>query len=167
MTRFTTPPSPALFLGLLVAVFSIPLLKNAQAGGGHTFPPVIDRLVKAECGACHLAFPPSMLPAASWRRLLGDLRNHFGDDASVDAGTATRIGDYLVANAGDSGGQRYGSRLLRGVSTVNPPLRITELPKWQQEHRKVSEREWRQKNVRGKANCPACHADAERGRFDD
>jgi hypothetical protein len=57
--------------------------------------------------------------------------------------------------------------MVRGVSTSEPPLRITELPRWIKEHRRVPEREWRQRDVRSKANCPACHVDAERGYFED
>ena len=40
-----------------------------------------------ECAACHVAFPPGMLPADSWRRLMNDLPRHFGTDASLDAAT--------------------------------------------------------------------------------
>ena len=64
-------------------------------------------------------------------------------------------------------GQPYTRKLLRGLAASDTPLRITELPKWVREHREVSDREWRHKNVRTRANCVACHADAERGQYDD
>jgi len=108
-----------------------------------------------------------MLPKSSWTRIMGDLKNHFGDDASVDAVTAERISRYLLANAADANGQRYGAKLMRGVSIDNAPLRITELPKWVSEHRKISAAEWNSKKVGSKANCAACHADAERGYFEE
>jgi hypothetical protein len=108
-----------------------------------------------------------MLPAASWKRMTGELKNHFGDDASVDAKTAARITDYLVANAADTGGQRYSSKLLRGVPATSAPLRITELPKWVKEHRKVPDWEWKHKDVRTRSNCTACHVDAERGYYEE
>ncbi len=152
-------------LGLVSAATSLLVLARAQAGGSHYFPPVADPVVREECGSCHIPFPPSMLPASSWKRITGDLKNHFGDDASVDARTAAHISAYLAANAGDTGGQRYGEKLLRGASLSNPPLRITELPRWIREHRKISAREWQ--IARSKANCLACHADAERGDYDD
>lgn len=152
-------------LGLVTAATSLLVLARAQAGGSHYFPPVADPVVREECGSCHITFAPSMLPASSWKRMTGDLKNHFGDDASLEAGAAAHISGYLTANAGDSGGQRYGEKLLRGASMSNPPLRITELPRWIREHRKVPEREWQ--TARTKANCRACHADAERGVYDD
>ena len=157
----------AIVLGLLALAFSALLLGRAQAGGGHFYPPVADAAVRDECGSCHLAYPPSMLPKSSWARIMGDLNNHFGDDASVDAATAEHIARYLAANAGDAGGQRYGAKLLRGVSPDNAPLRISELPKWVREHRKISDAEWKSKKVGSKANCAACHTDAERGYFEE
>ena len=53
-----------------------------------------------ECASCHLAFPPGMLPAASWRRLMDRLPHHFGTDASLDAPTRQQINTWLAANAG-------------------------------------------------------------------
>ncbi|MFA7291498.1 MAG: diheme cytochrome c [Rhodocyclaceae bacterium] len=156
-----------LTLGLLAIGFSVLVLGRAQAGGSHYYPPVADPVVKEECGSCHLAFAPSMLPARSWKRMMGDLKNHFGDDASVDAETTAKITAYLVANAADTGGQRYSEKLLRGVSATSAPLRITELPKWVKEHRKVPDWEWKHKDVRTRANCTACHVDAERGYYDE
>lgn len=160
-------PYRPILIGIAAIAFSLLLLERAKAGGSHYFAPVADAVVKEECGSCHLPFAPSMLPARSWQRMMGTLGDHFGDDASLDAATARRITDYLVANAADTGGQRFSTKLLRGVSAVNPPLRITELPKWVREHRKVTEQEWRHKDVRTKANCAACHVDAERGYYDE
>ncbi len=154
-------------IGLVFLVFFAVLLQRAQAGGGHFYTPVSDPVVRAECGSCHIAFSPSMLPAKAWERMMATLKNHFGDDASVDAATASRIALYLTANAADSGGGPQGGKLVRGVSVDNPPLRITELPNWVSKHRKVPAWEWVHKEVRTKANCAACHADAERGYYDN
>ncbi|MCZ7654482.1 MAG: diheme cytochrome c [Rhodocyclaceae bacterium] len=78
-----------------------------------------------------------------------------------------KITRYLVANAADAGGQRYSSKLLKGVAPGSAPQRITELPKWVREHRKVPDWEWRHKDVRTKANCVACHTGAEQGYYDE
>lgn len=160
-------PYRPIIISLASLAFALLLFERAQAGGGHYFAPVSDPVVKEECGGCHLAFAPSMLPAASWQRMMGQLNKHFGDDASVDAKTARRITDYLVANAADTGNNRRGQRMLRGVSLDNPPLRITELPRWQHEHHKVRDWEWKDKKVGSKANCTACHVDAASGYYDE
>jgi hypothetical protein len=162
-----TIPYRPIALSALALVFSGIFLQRAQAGDGHFFAPVSAPVVREEGGSCHLAFAPSMLPANSWKRMMGDLSNHFGTDASVAPTTAERITRYLVENAGDSGGQHFGRKLLRGVSTQNPPLRITELPKWVSKHRKISAKEWAHPNVKTKANCAACHTDAEHGYYDE
>lgn len=160
-------PTRPVALGLLVLGFSVLVFSRAQAGGGHYYPPVVDPVVKEECGSCHLAFPASMLPADSWKRMLGELDKHFGDNATVDPAIAQKISTYLLANAADTGGQRYGAKLLRGVAPASAPQRITQLPKWVREHREVPNHEWLHKEVRSKANCTACHTDAERGFYED
>jgi len=160
-------PYRPIALVLLISAFSGIVFQRAQAGGGRYFPPVTDAVVKAECSSCHLAFAPSMLPASSWQRMMSNLKDHFGDDASLEPDVAAKIADYLVSNAGDRGGQRYSDKLLRGVSAGNAPLRITELPKWVREHRKVPDWEWKHKEVRTRANCTACHVDAAKGDYDE
>ncbi len=52
-------------------------------------------LYKTECGDCHMAYPPSMLPAASWQDMMGALEDHFGDNAELDAATADQIAAFL------------------------------------------------------------------------
>lgn len=156
---------PWMLTGIVLG-FSVLALSYAMAGDRHYYSPVKDPLVKEECGSCHLAFSPAMLPASSWRQMMGNLKNHFGDDARVDAQTAKRITEYLLANAADAPGHTPG-KLLRGVNLNSAPQRITLLPQWVHKHRKVPDWEWRHKDVRSKTNCLACHADAESGRYDE
>lgn len=161
----TTNVIRPLAVGLAALAVAALLLGRAQAGDNEYYAPVNDKLTLQECGSCHLAFPPSMLPAASWKRMMGDLQNHFGDDASIDAGSAAAITRYLTLNAGDAPG--HGSKLLRGLKPGDAPLRITELPKWVREHREVPKADWTRKDVGSKANCTACHIDAAKGYFED
>jgi len=156
-----------LAFAFLAAAISIAVLARARAGGSDFFPPVSDPVVREECDSCHLAYPPSMLPARSWTRLMDGLKNHFGDDASLDAATAERVRSYLVANAADAAGTRYGAKLVQRLPATTTPLRITELPKWVREHRKVPASEWKHPTVRTKANCAACHTGAAQGYFED
>ncbi len=53
-----------------------------------------------ECAACHLPYPPGMLPTASWRRLMTNLPRHFGTDASLDPASLKELSTWLAANAG-------------------------------------------------------------------
>ena len=157
-------------LAVLAALFiggGTVLINGVRAGGGHYFPPVTDALTLEECTACHIAYPASMLPAVSWAKLMSGLEDHFGDDASLDAATRAAITDYLVANAADTGGYRWGRRMLRGVDYDLPPARITSLPRWEHKHDEVPQRRWKSEKVKSPANCGACHRDADQGYFEE
>ena len=54
-----------------------------------------------ECASCHVAYPPGALPARSWTKMMSELDNHFGEDASVEPDEVQRLNDYLVANAAE------------------------------------------------------------------
>ena len=119
-----------------------------------------------ECGSCHLAYPPELLPARSWRVLMQGLDRHFGDNAEVDAQTATRIEAYLVANAAT--GDRY--RRAAGLSRVSDGSqpRITATRYFQRKHDEVPQRLVKDNSEVGSfSNCQACHSGAERGDFDE
>ena len=112
---------------------------------------------QAECGSCHLAYSPALLPAPAWRRVMAGMTKHFGTDAGVDARAAAEIGAFLEYNAAE--GRKRG-----GDSGV---LRITETPWFTRKHREVPAHAWKNPKVLSPANCTACHAGAERGDFDE
>lgn len=108
------------------------------------------KVYAAECGSCHLAFPPSMLPAASWKALLAGLDDHFGQNAEVDAATRAQLDAFLASFAGQGTGA---------------PLRITELGWWRREHDEIRAEVYQRKSIGTPANCPACHVNADQGDF--
>jgi cytochrome c553 len=111
---------------------------------------------KAECGSCHVAYPPGLLPAPAWRRMMTGLDKHFGTDAGIDARTAAEIGAFLENNAGQG---------KRGSDSGT--LRISETPWFRRKHDEVAASTWKNSKVQTAANCTACHAGAERGDFDE
>jgi hypothetical protein len=112
---------------------------------------------QTECGSCHLAYPPGLLPARSWEALMDGLADHFGDNAELPAADAAAIRDYLVGHAGD--------RRVRGDRT---PLRITETRYFRHKHDEVPPRLVRDNPEVGSfSNCQACHRKAEAGSFDE
>jgi hypothetical protein len=124
---------------------------------------VTDPLVLKECGACHMAFQPGLLPTKSWIDIMADLKDHFGDNASLDAATAEKIKEYLVNNAGD----RHLTQPQRGVDA---PKRITELPWFRAEHGRrgrSSPENLKRHNAKSMADCKACHVGAEKGYYED
>ena len=128
------------------------------------YPPVKDALTKKECGACHMAFQPSFLPARSWAKIMDSLSDHFGEDASLPGEKAEHIRKYLMANAADA---RWRSKMMRGVRKDWTPIRITGLPYWKREHdEEVPARAWKDPKVGSKANCKACHRMADAGIYE-
>lgn len=137
------------------------LFAAAPALADDYIPPVAHEATLAECSACHMAYPPSLLPARSWQSIMGSLDNHFGENAGLDAATRAEIEAYLVASAGDAGGRRF-----RGAAPEVTPLRITELPWFVREHAEEVSARMRER-AGSMSNCTACHRGAERGYFED
>lgn len=135
---------------------------------GLAVPPIRDRTVAKECAACHMLYPAALLPARSWKAMTGNLADHFGDNATLDAATARTIEDYLTANAADAGGRQ--SKLLRRLDPAVTPARITDLPWWRRKHEKkdrVAPATLARKGAKFKGDCKACHKQAEQGRFEE
>lgn len=108
-----------------------------------------------ECAACHLAYPPGLLPAASWKRTMGGLSQHFGTDASLDDATVRAISGWLQTHAGTG----------RRAAEEPPQDRITRAQWFVRQHREVDPQIWTQAAVKSAANCAACHTAADKGSF--
>ena len=137
-------------IGLLAGLAGLVSVARADERVPHV-PPL--PAYRQECAACHIAYPPSLLPAASWQRLLADLPHHFGSDASLDPATVQQLSGWLTAHAG--GG------------TSPPQDRITRSPWFVHEHGKLPDAVWRRAAVRSASNCAACHAGAAEGDFSE
>ena len=119
----------------------------------------------SECGDCHHAYHPSLLPAASWQTMMANLENHFGEDASLDEITARDLSKYLQNYASEHWDSEAANN-LRSVS-LKDPLRITASPYWRRRHKGIPKSTFMRFTVKSKGNCIACHGDASSGRFDD
>jgi nitrate/TMAO reductase-like tetraheme cytochrome c subunit len=111
---------------------------------------------KAECGSCHLAYPPQLLPATYWRAIMIGLDKHFGSDASLDAKVAAEVGAFLEKNSGRERAP-YGK----------PDLRITKSRWFIHEHDEIARSVWISQKVKSASNCSACHQGAEKGDFSE
>jgi mono/diheme cytochrome c family protein len=140
----------ALFLGMVF------MSAQAQSDGKQ---PIAPPQYKQECTACHIAYPPGMLPAASWQRMMGGLDKHFGVDASLDTASVTKIGDWLRVNAGT----------YKGVGTSTPSQdRITTSSWFVRKHSEdISAAVWKRPSIGSASNCAACHTRASEGNFSE
>jgi hypothetical protein len=112
---------------------------------------------KQECSSCHIAFPPGLLPAASWQKVMSGLDKHFGSDASMDLQDNKEITDFLITNSSN----RW--------HAPSAPLRITESAWFKRKHdaNEISPSVWRNPKVKSPSNCAACHRQAESGNFNE
>jgi hypothetical protein len=118
-----------------------------------------------ECGACHVAFPPQMLPMRSWSALVNNLSHHFSEDASLPKNTQAEIARYLMTMSADSPGNAEGRVFLRGLSSGDTPLRIVDTPIWQMIHGDPGQSVFKRPEITSPANCAACHRTAAQGQF--
>lgn len=116
-----------------------------------------------ECGSCHITYPPFLLPKESWTLMMGDLENHFGDDASIDAVTNLSILAFLRQNSAQNSTHQAALKILKSLKDINSTLAITKTLFWKHKHKEIEDRVFASKEIKSRANCKACHKDIERG----
>jgi nitrate/TMAO reductase-like tetraheme cytochrome c subunit len=146
-----------------VKEISLFLFLSLSAGAGAAFADqerfsATNKVWQEECGSCHVAYPPKLLPALSWKAIMADLARHFGAQAGIELPKAREIEQFLVANAG---------RGVARASDGKPSMRITETRWFLHEHDEVAPSDWKRPKVKTAANCGACHAGADRGDFSE
>lgn len=152
MTNSRSRQVRALWLaaGLL---FSAGATASADSDRRTWAPPL--KAYQAECASCHMAYPPGLLPATSWRRLMGGLAQHYGVNAELDDDSLREISDYLQQHAAPA-------------RTPAPPQdRITQSAWFVRKHREFSPQDWAHAAVKSAANCAACHVGAAQGDFEE
>jgi mono/diheme cytochrome c family protein len=112
---------------------------------------------RQECAVCHIAYPPGMLPADSWRHILDNLDHHFGSNASLDAASVKQLESWLTAHAAKA----------EQSSSAPPEDRITRTTWFMAAHDEIPASTWRRPAVRSASNCAACHTRADQGNFDE
>lgn len=160
------------FTGIVAAGMIALCGATAGAAGFEDRPLTVqDETVRKECGDCHMVFPPSKLTKGGWKKIMGDLANHFGEDASLDADTVKHIEAYLADHALDAkGGIRTEMRLKAWEKKgLVDPIRITETPEWTRHHtQKQSYRQMSEEvGYTGGSNCIKCHKGAEHGQYEE
>ena len=94
--------------------FSLPSGDAHGDGGGNVLPRTTNKAWQQECASCHIAYSPAFLPKASWRRLMGGLDQHFGENASLDPATQADILRFLET--------RFRRRRGRANRSAPPPI---------------------------------------------
>lgn len=145
----------------LLAIFASVLAAPPVLASGSRFM-ADDPAWRTECGSCHTAYPPALMSAPAWRRIMGALDRHYGSDATMDAATVARVASFLEVNAGAPG------RAASVSPAPDPRLpRVADGAWFAKEHREVSLAARTRPGIRGLGDCGACHAGADRGDFSE
>ncbi|QEZ90172.1 diheme cytochrome c [Aliarcobacter cibarius] len=132
-----------------------------------TIKPVNNEIYKNECGSCHFAYPAGLLPSSAWNKMMSNLSNHFGDDASVDEKTFQTLSSYLNENSAEKSMNYKRSRKIVENLNGTIPDSISKMPYIKKKHKEIKENLITQKEVKGLFNCTACHKNAEKGIFSE
>jgi hypothetical protein len=130
--------------------------------------PVVNETYASECGACHFAYQPGLLPLHAWARIMSNLEDHFGDDASLDQASADEIRRYLTDNSADHASESRSRAFAADRDAGQALPRITETGYFRREHYEIPARFVQGNNEVGSfSNCQACHRSADAGVYNE
>ena len=117
--------------------------------------PLLPKMEK-ECASCHIAYRPNFLPKSSWQQVMASLDKHYGTDASLPTADTKEIADWL-------------NTVTLDVGEAPPNNRITQAFWFTRKHgtNHVKADVWQRASVKSRANCQACHVNADKGDFNE
>lgn len=119
-----------------------------------------------ECGACHFPYQPGLLPERSWRRIMGTLGDHFGENAELKISEREAILTYLTAGAADHADNTRSREVMATLKPSEVPTRVTSVLYTGGIHGGFLDPKFLGiPRVKTLADCAACHPKAPQGRF--
>lgn len=97
---------------------------------------------------------------------MGDLENHFGDDASLDENDTKVILDFLLEFSAEKSKKEASFKILNSQDNKDI-IAITQTNFWKNVHKEIPKNVFLHNEVKSKANCKACHSDIEKGLIED
>ena len=122
----------------------------------------LDATWQNECGGCHLAFHPSLLPRRSWAKMLAEQQTHFGEDLGLGDATLRHLEAYAAANAAEALESPVAWKMATTIPADSAPLRISATPYWVERHSRLETATWTRVH---RSECENCHRDADAGTF--
>src|SRR5574344_834705 len=105
--------------------------------------------------------PPNLLHKKSWELIMGDLENHFGDDASLDEKTNQDILTFLLKNSAETSTNKASWNFLNSIGDKDI-IALSKTTYWERKHKKIPKEVFKNEKVKSVANCKACHSDSEK-----
>ena len=90
--------------------------KESEHGREKHLPPVNNESYKTECGACHFAYQPGLLPSGSWEKIVDRLPDHFGETIDLDTDARKEIEKYLTTNAAENSPAKRSRKIMKSLS---------------------------------------------------
>ncbi|MCK9455517.1 diheme cytochrome c [Sulfurimonas sp.] len=127
-----------------------------------------DKLYVKECGSCHFAYQPGLLPSNAWQKMMSNLENHFGSDASLAKEDFDSISEYLNKNSAEKFmNYKRSARVVNSLREGEIPDSISKTPYMIEKHKDIRENLITQEEVKGIFNCTACHTTAQKGIYSE
>ncbi len=116
---------------------------------------------------CHAAHLPGFLPERSWKKIVANLDDHFGETVNINPETRDAIEAYLSRYAADYTKSKLSIKMLDSIGSKTPS-RITETHFFKRHHEDISQTVVQHESIRTLSNCQACHiGSGESGSYDD
>lgn len=132
------------------------------------YAPVKNSQYQEECGSCHFAFQPGLLPQRSWQKIMNELVNHFGDSAELEPVLHQTLLDYLMANSAENSDYLRSQHLKASIKSDETPLRITDTLYFKRKHNEIPEQQVKSNPAIGSfSNCNTCHRHADQGLYNE
>lgn len=141
---------------------------SSSFGGKKDVAAATDSLYLKECGSCHFAYQPGLLPSRSWVKTMENLNDHFGTDASLEPEENKKIVKYLVDNSAEKfTNYKRSKKINDSIGKNETPVAITKTGYFIKEHKGIKQKLIEQKEVKSLANCMACHTKADKGSYSE
>ena len=128
--------------------------------------PVDNQLYIKECGSCHFAYQPGLLPASSWNKIMSNLENHYNNDASISSANLQTLTKYLNDNSAEKNMQyKRSNKIVSSLAKDQIPDSISTTPYMIRKHNEIKKSLITQPEVKGLFNCIACHKTADKGNY--
>jgi hypothetical protein len=143
------------------------LFQKDGAASRNGFLPATDPVYVKECGACHFAYSPGLLPARSWELHMNRMEKHFGESVVLPEPARESIGRYLAQNAADRSDYAGSQLFMERLDPKATPYRLMDVPLYREMHRIMLEVIGMKAKVKVRTltNCNACHQYAPEGSF--
>ncbi len=153
-------------LNMLLAAGTLCAVTAPMAAPAGDVGPNTSATYVKECGSCHFPYQAGLLPERSWRRIMGTLADHFGENAEVKVSERDAITTYLAAGAADHAQNVRSREVMASLKDSDVPTRVTAVLYTGGIHGGFLDPKFLGiPRVKTLADCAACHPKAQQGRF--